>query len=333
MTNYLLVGNPTAQSGLNEIRIAKAHEAIVAKGARCELFSTLPGGATVAALGKQLAHNAPDVVVAMGGDGTFREVGAALMDSGLAGQIVMGMLPTGTANDQGRSFGLIAGDDALERNVEVLLRGRTTPLDAVDLTGLALDGQEQFRAWSFDSVGWGLSARVLLERNKDRAFVEKLGPLRLVYRDLMVYAGAFSRVFMDSFVTDHTFSVLLRVDGKEHELHGVTDLIIKNTRVYAGAWVLDRSSEPNDGLVEVVPFRNQADWVAKAIVDHDGNPLPDVLRDPGGVVAKDLLRGAEIELSFKGGVLPLAQFDGEEADPSPRARIRVHPRALSLVVP
>jgi diacylglycerol kinase family enzyme len=32
-------------------------------------------------------------------------------------------------------------------------------------------------------------------------------------------------------------------------------------------------------------------------------------------------------------VLPLAQFDGEEADPSPRARIRVHPRALSLVVP
>jgi len=134
-------------------------------------------------------------------------------------------------------------------------------------------------------------------------------------------------------VTDHTFSVLLRVDGKEHELRGVTDLIIKNTRIYAGAWVLDRSSEPNDGVVEIVPFRDQADWISKAIVDHDGNPLPDALRDPGGVVAKDVLRGAEIDLTFQGAVLPLAQLDGEEADPTPRARIRVIPRALTLVVP
>lgn len=333
MTSYLLVGNPTAQSGLNEIRIAKAHEAIVAAGAQCSLFSTLPGGATVAALAAELLRHTPDVVVAMGGDGTFREVGAALLDSGLAAKVLFGMLPTGTANDQGRSFGLTAGDDALARNVEVLLGGRTSTLDAVELKGLALDGSTQFTSWSFDSVGWGLSARVLLERNKDRAFVEKLGPLRLVYRDLMVYAGAFSRVFMDSFVTDHTFSALLRVDGKPHELRGVTDLIIKNTRIYAGAWVLDRNGEPNDGVVEIVPFRNQADWLAKAIVDHDGNPLPDALRDPGGVVAKDVLRGAEIELTFQGAVLPLAQLDGEEADPTPRAQIRVVPRALTLVVP
>ena len=53
----------------------------------------------------------------MGGDGTFREVATGLLDSGRAEDVALAMLPTGTANDQGKSFGLDAGEAALERNV------------------------------------------------------------------------------------------------------------------------------------------------------------------------------------------------------------------------
>jgi diacylglycerol kinase family enzyme len=273
------------------------------------------------------------VVIAMGGDGTFREVGCALMASGHANAVAMGMLPTGTANDQGRSFGLASGDDALEANVRVIADGHETRLDAVHLTRVGAHGEELGRCTFFDSAGWGLSARVLLERNVDRAVVEKLGPLKALYRDQLVYAGAFARVFVDSFVRDQTFDVTLEIDGVRHELVGLTDLIVKNTRIYAGAWILDRDARSDDGVVEIVPFRDQADWIAKGIIDHGGNPLPDPLRDPLGNARADVLRGQRISLAFRAPVLPLAQIDGEEADPSPSARVEVEPRAIRLLVP
>jgi hypothetical protein len=50
----------------------------------------------------------------------------------------------------------------------------------------------------FDSCGWGLSARVLAQRNEDRALVETLGPLKELYRDHAVYAGAFLKTFSRS---------------------------------------------------------------------------------------------------------------------------------------
>ena len=44
-------------------------------------------------------------------------------------RVALGMLPTGTANDQGKSFGLEALPEALERNVEVIANGHETRLD------------------------------------------------------------------------------------------------------------------------------------------------------------------------------------------------------------
>ena len=333
MKRYILVGNPTAQSGQNSERIAKAKALLEEGGVRCELQNTLPDGETIPALASLLAVDPPDVVVAMGGDGTFREVGAALMVSGVRDRVAMGMLPTGTANDQGQSFGLAAGEDSLARNVSVLLKARETLLDAVSLERVGAHGEHQGHDFFFDSAGWGLSARVLLERNRDREAVDKMGPIRHLYRDHLVYAGAFARVFMDSFLRDHTFDVSFNADGQHHEWKGLTDLIVKNTRIYAGAWVLDRSARHDDGLVELVPFRDQADWVQKAFVDHKGNLLPDALKDPASRIATDHVSARLIELRFSGPSLPLAQLDGEEANPSPIARIQVHREALRLIVP
>mgnify|MGYP000122479299 CR=1 FL=1 len=75
-----------------------------------------------------------------------------------------------------------------------------------------------------------------------------------IYRDQLVYAGAFARVFVDTFVRDHTFDATVDVDGVVHELSDLTDLIVKNTRIYAGAWIPDRTSRADDGLVEIVPM-------------------------------------------------------------------------------
>ena len=327
---HLLVGNPTAQSGKNAERIERAVRGLSAAGVGCDVLPTLPGGATIAAVAERLRSGAYRCVVAMGGDGTFREVASGLLDSGRAEDVAMGMLPTGTANDQGRSFGLDAGDAALDDNVRVVVVGRETRLDAGRLRTAGPP------AWFFDSAGWGISARVLRARNEDRAAVDEYAPaLKALYRDQLVYAGALLRVFLESYVVDDTFAVEVEADGRSSSLVGLTDLIVKGTRVYGGAWVLDRTSRHDDGLFEVVPFQGKLDWTSKAIVDLDGNPVTEALLNSIGVEHSHPFRASRLSLRFTwptGGVSPAAQLDGEETPATDSALIEVVPRVIRLVV-
>ena len=162
MPDYLLVANPVARSGKNAARISRVQRLLHKVGAAGELFETRPGGATITALATHLSQKSDyQAVLAMGGDGTFREVGSALFRSGLADRLPLGMLPTGTANDQGRSFGLSAADSALKDNVHIVLQGHETRLDLGRLRAFN-EAQEIACAEFFDSFGLGLSARVLL---------------------------------------------------------------------------------------------------------------------------------------------------------------------------
>jgi diacylglycerol kinase family enzyme len=118
MATHLLVGNPTAQSGRNRERIEQALALLREAGIVAELLPTLPGGKTQEAVRAALDAGAHEAVIAMGGDGTFREVAAGLYTSARREQVPLGMLPTGTANDQGKSFGSVMGDMVLRKPSE-----------------------------------------------------------------------------------------------------------------------------------------------------------------------------------------------------------------------
>ncbi len=331
MGHLLLVANPAAQSGNNQERIDAAVAEFRARDVEVELFSTLPEGKTVAALAAKLAAapGAYTTVVSMGGDGTFREVGAALLELDPAARPPLGMLPTGTANDQGKSFELSATPDALARNVEVVLAGRETQLDAGVVTA---DGR---RDVFFDSLSWGLTARVLHVRNRDREIVDGLGPLRELYRDHLVYAGAFVKTFLDSYLETDKFTAVVRIDGREIRIEGLTDLVLKATRVFAGSWVLERGGAHDDGLFELVPFVGKRDWVSKAIVAIDGNPVSEEDLNELGVEHSKNMQGASfwIGLQAEGNVPVHAQMDGEEYAGADVFEVQVLPRALRLIVP
>lgn len=327
---HLLVGNPTAQSGKNAQRIERARAHFAEAGVACDFLPTEPDGRTVPAVTAAIDAGPYACVVSMGGDGTFREVAAGLLGSARAADVAMGMLPTGTANDQGRSFGLGAGEADLARNVAVVVAGHETRLDAGRIR--AGDRTELF----FDSAGWGLSARVLAARNADRKKVAELGPLKEIYRDQLVYAGALLRVFLESYVVTDKFTATVDADGVRHELRGLTDLVIKGTRIYGGAWVFDRESRHDDGLFEIVPFAGKRDWTSKAIVDLDGNPLTEERLNAIGIEHSKPFRAARIEIAFDvpaGGAALAAQIDGEEFPAAHRVGVEVLPRALRLIVP
>jgi diacylglycerol kinase family enzyme len=335
MKPLLLVANPTAQSGRNAERIERARELLRERGFLVELFPTLAAGQTVATLAARLAQAKDELVVSMGGDGTFREVAAGILDSGRAAAVTLGMIPTGTANDQGKSFGLQATPASLARNVEVIARGHTTTLDAGDLQLCDAKGEPDARAWFFDSAGWGLSARVLAVRNQDRRIVERLGPWKEIYRDQLVYAGALLRTFLEAQVIDDKFSAVVEADGRTHTFHGLTDLVIKATRVYGGAWVFDRESRHDDGLFELVVFRGKREWMSKAIVDLDGNPVTEDMLNQIGVEHSRPSSAShfDVTLAPEGTVPIAAQIDGEEFPCSHQFRVTVHPRAIRLIVP
>lgn len=331
MTSHLLVGNPTAQSGKNQERIDRALELMSAAGIGADFLSTLPQGETISAVRAALEEKPYSVVIAMGGDGTFREVAAGLYTSARREDVALGMLPTGTANDQGRSFGLRADRDALERNIDVIRAAYETRLDV----GIyqASGGQADY---FFDSCGWGLSARVLAQRNKDRLVVDQLGPLKELYRDQAVYAGAFLKTFLESYVIDDKFRVTGTIDGQPFEIDGLTDLIVKNTRVYAGAWVLDERSRHDDGIFELVPFVGKLDWTSKAIRDLEVVPLNEEILEEVGLQHSPTLLASTLDLEFfspEGGAPLATQLDGEEWPANPRVRIDVAARALRLIVP
>jgi len=328
VTTHLLVGNPTAQSGKNAARIDRALAELRGAGVACELMPTLPDGKTIAAVRDALRGGHFTCAIAMGGDGTFREVAAGILDSGTADAVSLAMLPTGTANDQGRSFGVFAGDEELAHNVAVIAAANETRLDAGRLQ--AVDSGAT--SWFFDSAGWGLSARVLAARNEDREVVEGVPGLRAVYRDQLVYAGALLRTFLESYVTDDTFTVAAEVDGQPMTIDGVTDLIVKGTRVYGGAWVFDRTALHDDGAFELLPFRGKLDWTSKAIVGLDGNPVTDEILAAVGVEPSKPIRASRFDLRFEPRS-PAAQIDGEELAAAHRVRIDVVARALRLIVP
>jgi hypothetical protein len=192
--------------------------------------------------------------------------------------------------------------------------GRETRLDAGKMV------TSGHSAWFFDSAGWGISARVLRARNEDRALVDEHAPLlKALYRDHLVYAGALharlSRVVRAWTTRSPRRSRPRALDGQRFVLDGLTDLIVKGTRVYGGAWVLDRTSRHDDGLFEMVPFRGKLDWMSKAIVDLDGNPVTEELLNAVGVEHShpSASRARPSTHVGPGGAAPAAQIDGEES--------------------
>ena len=331
MATHLLVGNPTAQSGKNQERIDRALALMKNAGIAADLLPTLPGGKTIDAVRAALEAGGYSAVIAMGGDGTFREVAAGLYTSERREEVALGMLPTGTANDQGKSFGLQSDEGALAHNVDVIRAGHETRLD-VGIYRVGNAAVDYF----FDSCGWGLSARVLAQRNKDRAIVDTLGPLKELYRDHAVYAGAFLKTFLESYVINDKFRVVATLDGQRVELSGLTDLIVKNTRVYAGAWVFDETARHDDGIFELVPFVGKNDWVSKAIRDLEVVPLNEGMLQDIGLEHSKTLRASTMDLEIfcpEDGAPLATQLDGEEWPAIRQVRIEVAPQGIRLIVP
>jgi diacylglycerol kinase family enzyme len=328
----VLVANPTAHSGkaADWIRVARALLDEVHVPHR--FVATEPEGRTIDRVREVIDDAGVRVVIYMGGDGTFAEVAKGIFASRHADDIAMGMLPTGTANDQGKSFGLLGGAGALQRNVAVIAAGEVVGCDVGRLV-IERGTKEIHRDLFFDSFSIGLGAASLETRNRDRERVGRIPGLGALYRDQLVYAGAVLQRFVESYVVDIKFDVDAVIDGTVQQFENLLDVIVKNTKIFGGEWIFDPSIESDDGRFELVPVAGRRDLGTKL--------LGSLRRSPVGVDDLQLLgfshaaavKGAHFDLRVRGNPLPAAQCDGEELPAGERYRIDVVPRALRVIVP
>lgn len=311
------MANPTARTGRAERYIAQALAALEGVGLHPEFFATQPAGATVAALAQRLEQEDVARVVYMGGDGTFAEAakGIILARERSGVDVPLGMLPMGTANDQGRSFGIMAGEKALERNVQIVSEGVEQWLDVGTVEAKDEAGETVASDLWFDCFGVGMSAQILARRNRDKEIVGRVPVLRRLYRDKAIYVGAAMGSLARAVFGQSRFAVEVVIDGEREEYTGVTDLLISGTALYAGDWIFAPDGKPDDGKFEVVVIRGHGDWTAAAIGGHKRNPVTDDDLEVLGLPTRPYAQGKDIEIRIyrPQGLDSLdAQIDGEE---------------------
>jgi len=326
----LLVGNPTAQSGRNEARIEAATDVLARRGHTFEILLTEPEGKTVNAVTAAVDGGDPDVVVYMGGDGTFADVAKGLLDA--RRRVPMGMLPSGTANNQGKSFGISSNPSALDTNVDILEAGVLCDLDVGHIRRLGDKGQVTHSDRFFDSAGFGMQPAILIGRNLDRAVISSIPLVREVYRDQAVYVGAAVREYLRSYVEPTKFEARLHSEHGPSVWTGLTDLIVNATPVYAGLWVPFRHGRPDDGLFDVVPMQGRRHMLSKLVLDLKDVPLGAQAVDPDSGRAGFSAHTLEILLLRPAGGPVATQLDGEEWEAGEHFEIDVERGALPLII-
>lgn len=260
-----------------------------------ELTTERPGHAT------ELASAARDsgLVIAVGGDGTVREVAA-----GLAGSTAeLAVIPCGSGNDFDKNVGIPRDLDAACR---LAAEGRARPLDLVRITARGEAGEQEWLC--ANAAGFGFDALVIEHARSFRRL-----------RGMPLYLAAVFRA-----VRSYTCPRVRVTVGDKTWQQPVLLLAAANGRCYGGGMKIAPEAEPDDGQLEICVI----DEVGRLTVLRD---LPSFIEGTHVRLPEvRMLRAPRLELEFE-DPCPL-QLDGDLVDTAGynRFAIEVLPRVLRV---
>jgi len=128
-----------------------------------------------------------------------------------------------------------------------------------------------------------------------------------------------------------TIEAEINVDGKEWYNGPILNLIVNNTRIYGGEFIICPDSFANDGLFEVVVFAGRYDYLARYLLSLRNNPreIRKIAEKLGNVSLSTQGRVVKISLSRP----ETAQYDGEMLAACDKFEIEVVPQAIKIKVP
>ena len=236
-------------------------------------------------------------IVAVGGDGTWSNVGNAILRSGKP--VKLGLVPGGTGCDLAKSLGIPPRDVAACGRI--VLEGHTRTIDV---------GRVEDR-YFLNIVGFGYDVAVL-EDSWSVSYLE--GELLYLYcalRQLHSFPG---------------FPVEMAIDGRPADRQEMLMLIVANARVFGGGFRIAPAADLADGRLDVVAFRNMGLAARIGILvkllrgTHAGSP--------------HVAAAAASSLTLRFAAPPSYETDGEwNRAKSAEVRVESVPGALRVLVP
>jgi diacylglycerol kinase (ATP) len=236
-------------------------------------------------------------IVAVGGDGTWSNVGNAILRTGIPAKL--GLVPGGTGCDLAKTLGIPPRDVAA--CCRVVLDGRARTIDVGRIEG------KHF----LNIAGFGYDVAVL-EDSWNVATLEG-GALYLycALRQLRSYRG---------------FSLEMEADGRPLGKSDLLMLIVANARIFGGGFQVAPHADVEDGKLEAVAFGNMG----------LGGRVSALVRLLRGTHLKHprVTAVSAKRLVYRFAAPPAFETDGEwNQARSAEVVIEVVPRALSVLVP
>lgn len=252
-----------------------------------------------AAAAEEAIAKKPDLVCAMGGDGTVRAVAGVLRGT----SIPYGLLPSGTGNLLARNLGIPI--DNLDDALQVAFRGQNHAIDV----GLATfdDGVER----TFVVMGGvGLDATIM--DNTDEDLKKKVGWAAYVAAAGMNLIGG-------------SFGASITVDGQNEVSQDALMVLACNCSSVVAGIELAPGAELDDGRLDLVVLRPNivTGWVGVAIDVATG------MRN--GIGSLKQWSGREFEFELDKPVL--SELDGDPTGETSTGRFGVDPGALLVRLP
>ena len=272
-----------------------------------------PGGESVLTE-EALADGRFDLIVAVGGDGTWSNVADRLVASG-RDDVAFGLLAAGTGNDFGRNFGLL--ERGPDEAVRTLAEGRIT---IVDVGRVVTRGTPMGTAGSVVGAGEGRHFLNLVGFGFDVAVIEDAAGARMLRGAMLYKVTALKNLFSFPGVDLELTSDEPTVEGKQ------LMLTISNGPFFGGAFPIAPAAELNDGLLDACAI-GDAPPLKRARLFH--------MAEKGEHVLSPFVhtrRSGRFTVSF--AEPPKYEVDGEvwRADET-EVVVVVVPRALRIVVP
>jgi len=290
-----VVFNPRAGKGRGAGLLEPLLRALSRDGAAVEHAVTSrageEGALAEAALGRGFR-----TLVAVGGDGTWCNVGNAILRSGLPARL--GLVAGGTGCDLAKSLAIPA---AIPEAAAAVIRGgitRTIDVGRVEdryflnVAGFGFDIAVIEHSWGVRLPGWGVYPYCAL-------------------RQIVGYPG---------------FPVDVSADGAPSAREELLMLVVANARIFGGGFRIAPAADLEDGRLDVVSFRNMGTWRRLAV-------MAALLRGThGGSAEVGTRRTQRLRLRFERP--PAYETDGEwNQAGSTELVVECIPRALAVLVP
>lgn len=234
-----MIFNPGAGRGRGAARMGRYLELLRARLPGFEHAVTERPGDEGALVDRALERGAR-CVVAVGGDGTWSLVADRILRAGRGGDVALGLLPSGTGNDFGKTFGIIW--ENAEAVVEAIAAGRTRRIDVGKVREPGEGGSGTPAARHFLNVlGLGFDIAVLEDAER----------VPLLRGDLLYRFCAVRQLFkfpgVKLSVTDGEGSVI-----DEHHLM----FVVANARIFGGSFQIAPRADLADGKLDAVSILN-----------------------------------------------------------------------------